>query len=407
MSPAIAYLNNFPETHLGGGEAYLLHVLAGARDAGMDVTVLAMPGSGLAAAARAASAQVIELDLMRGSPVAVGGRVADILRSAAPDILHGTGYYTNMIARVAGRRLGAKVVNSVLCEPASTLSFRTSARDRLVQWMRATADDATAAWADAIVANSEAVKRGLVRQGIPEGRVEVIPNAIDVAAVRAEAARGELPSELSRLGYDAVSMAPGAAAPSAQGDGRRGRARHLLVTVGRLEAVKGLDVLFDAVTLAAASRPCLRVVIAGEGEEGERLSARIAADATLSERVLLAGYVPSAPALMAVCAVYCLPSLSEGLNTTILEAMALGRPVVATSVGGAPEVIEDGVSGRLVPPRDPRALARAIESMLSDAEGARRMGDAGRAVAEARFDVAPMVGATLGVYARVLEVDRP
>jgi hypothetical protein len=136
-------------------------------------------------------------------------------------------------------------------------------------------------------------------------------------------------------------------------------------TLGRLEPVKGLDVLLDAVPLVAEAVPGARFLLAGGGPEREALAARVASDPVLSERVTLLGFVPSAPAFLGMLDCYCLPSRSEGFNTTILEAMALGVPVVATDVGGTREAVRDGETGRLVPSGDPAALAVALIGGIS------------------------------------------
>jgi glycosyltransferase involved in cell wall biosynthesis len=97
--------------------------------------------------------------------------------------------------------------------------------------------------------------------------------------------------------------------------------------------------------------------------------------------------------------VFCLSSHMEGLGTSLLDAMAFGRPVVATAAGGIPEAVEDGKTGLLVPPRDPRALADALLLLLTDEAKARALGSAGRARFLARFSAEHMVDATLQTYA--------
>jgi len=99
--------------------------------------------------------------------------------------------------------------------------------------------------------------------------------------------------------------------------------------------------------------------------------------------------------------VLCLPSLFEGMPLTAIEAAAMGRPVVATAVDGTPEVVHDGRTGRLVPPGDPPALARALLDLLRDPDQARRMGQAGRDWALLRFDLDHQVAATAQVYRSV------
>jgi glycosyltransferase involved in cell wall biosynthesis len=123
----------------------------------------------------------------------------------------------------------------------------------------------------------------------------------------------------------------------------------------------------------------------------------------LGERIWMAGSRGDIPELMRGLDVFVLPSLAEGISNTILEAMACGLPVIATAVGGNPELVEEGRTGLLVPPADPAAMARAMETCALDADLRRGAGAAGRARAEQRFSLDAMVQAYLGVYDRLCE----
>src|SRR5206468_13025539 len=126
----------------------------------------------------------------------------------------------------------------------------------------------------------------------------------------------------------------------------------------------------------------------------------------IAERVLFTGFRLDVPELLQEVAVAVLPSLSEGLSNFLLESMAAGVPVVTTRVGGSPEAVLDGETGILVPASDPRTLASAIESLLSDRDRARRMGQAGRRRMEERFSLEAMARATERLYRSVLTRSR-
>lgn len=163
-------------------------------------------------------------------------------------------------------------------------------------------------------------------------------------------------------------------------------APHLLF-VGRLAAVKGVPVLFEA--LQRLDMPGLRVTLIGDGPERAGLE-REAAERGLSGTVDFAGYRNQsevAEALRDTDALV-LPSFAEGVPVVLMEAMASARPVVTTRIAGVPELVEDGVSGRLVPPGDVEALAEALRAVLSDADLRACMGAAGRAKVCAEFDIA-------------------
>jgi len=122
----------------------------------------------------------------------------------------------------------------------------------------------------------------------------------------------------------------------------------------------------------------------------------------LNGQVKFLGFRDDVADLLSVCDLFVLPSLFEGLPVSVLEAMAAGKPVVATRIGGTDEAVEDGRTGILVPPRDPAALAGAIRTMLSDLPAARRMGEAGRMRVRHEFTAEAMVARTTKIYEELL-----
>jgi glycosyltransferase involved in cell wall biosynthesis len=162
-----------------------------------------------------------------------------------------------------------------------------------------------------------------------------------------------------------------------------------LLFVGRLAAVKGVAVLFDALARVVATRPETRLTLIGDGPERAALEAE-AARLGLSDHVSFLGYRSQDAVAEALAAhdVFVLPSFAEGVPVVLMEAMAAGRPVLTTRIAGVPELVEDGVSGRLVPPGNATALAAALEDLLADPDGLAAMGEVGRARVRAAFDVA-------------------
>ncbi len=171
----------------------------------------------------------------------------------------------------------------------------------------------------------------------------------------------------------------------------------LVVAVGSLFPVK------DHATLlwAATKLPQLRIAIAGEGGEAEALH-RLAGELGISARVHLLGLRNDVDRVLRAGDVFCQPSLSEGLPLAIIEAMAWGLPVVATRVGGVPEVVEEGKTGYLVASGDANALASGIQRVLAEPDAAARLGRAGITRAHAHFSLDKMVSAYLGLYERCL-----
>lgn len=170
--------------------------------------------------------------------------------------------------------------------------------------------------------------------------------------------------------------------------------------VARLETEKDLPTLILAMKILSQrrqqSRP-VRCVIAGEGEEKAALQALIEREG-VGEFVFLAGWTPRASAILRKAKVAVLPSVAEPFGLAILEAMAQAKPVVAVNAGGPPEIVREGETGLLVPPRDPEAMANALETLLDNPERAQKMGEAGLQRLRACFSAQRMARETLAVY---------
>jgi glycosyltransferase involved in cell wall biosynthesis len=167
--------------------------------------------------------------------------------------------------------------------------------------------------------------------------------------------------------------------------------------VARLEPEKGHRTLLDAWPIVLASVPGARLLVVGEGSERDSLESQ-ADTLGISDRVVFTGRRDDVPAVTAALDVSVLPSYREAQGLSVLEAMALSRPVVASAVGGIPEMIEDGVSGLLVPPSDPVALAGAIVRLLTDHPFADTIARRGHDLSHERFCVELMVKAICDLY---------
>jgi glycosyltransferase involved in cell wall biosynthesis len=169
--------------------------------------------------------------------------------------------------------------------------------------------------------------------------------------------------------------------------------------VARLEPEKGHAHLLEAWPRVAAAVPDARLLIVGEGSECDALRARAAAmPPDAARRVIFTGRREDVSALTAELAVAVLPSLREAQGISLLEAMARRVPVVASAVGGIPEVVTDGVSGLLVPPASPDALAAALIRLARSGALRRRLGEAGYAVVRDRFSIEAQVRRVEAVY---------
>jgi glycosyltransferase involved in cell wall biosynthesis len=234
--------------------------------------------------------------------------------------------------------------------------------------------------ADAVTAVCGAVAESIVRDyGVPRGRVRVVPNGADLPDEAAE-------REPARRLRQSLGV---------------GLPRPLWVCAARLEEQKGHAVLLDALAEVARRGLDFAVALAGDGALRGSLEARTTA-LGLEGRVLFLGQVAEIGPLLAAADGVLLPSLWEGLPLTLLEALARGRPVIASAVGGIPEVIEDGVSGRLLPPGDPAALADALEWLHRRPDAALRLGRSGAECVRERFTWRHVVDTFEAVYDEAL-----
>jgi glycosyltransferase involved in cell wall biosynthesis len=229
---------------------------------------------------------------------------------------------------------------------------------------------------DCFICASEAIRQMIVADGVPAARTVTVHEGIDLERVET-APRANLHEEL---------FLP-----------------HQAPIVGNVAALvphKGQRHLVEAATLVVRKVPDARFVIAGEGELRAALERQIR-EHRLEKHVLLAGFRPDVLSLHKAFDIFVMSSITEGLGTSLLDAMAAAKPIVATATGGIPEVVVDGVTGMLVSPRDDAALAAAIVQLLKNPELRQRMGFAGLARARELFSAERMLKETLKVYQRV------
>jgi glycosyltransferase involved in cell wall biosynthesis len=188
--------------------------------------------------------------------------------------------------------------------------------------------------------------------------------------------------------------------PAALRGVRAGEERPVVVTLARLAPQKGIGVLLRA----AAELPNVSFIVAGEGPERHALESQ-ARSLGVSDRVAFSGFQSDPAALLASADLFVLPSFEEGLPLALLEAMAVGTPVVATAIGGTDEVVTHGEHGLLVPPGDAAALASAIGALLRDPARAARLAVAARTRVRESFSMERMVHDVVSVYDSVVTSD--
>jgi sugar transferase (PEP-CTERM/EpsH1 system associated) len=352
---------------VGGLERVVLDLIRESRRQGHRVSVLCVerPGA-LASAAADLGAQVVSAGKPLGFRPGVVRRVTNLLRGLRPDVVHshqlGALLYTGPTTRRAG--VGAVVHTEHGKHYADCWRLRLMGRF-------------AARYARRVFAVSDDIRRELRDCGIASpAKLVHVPNGV-------EADRFDLagdPAELRR-GFGLPAGGP------------------VIGTVGRLAPLKRQDVLLRG--FARLRHPAARLLIVGDGPAREEL-VNLAARLGITDRVVFAGYRERPERALAAMDVFALTSDSEGMPLAVLEAWAAGKPVVATRVGGVPELVADGRNGLLFPAGDEAALARALDQLLTDSARAGSLGRAGRALVRDRYDTRVMADTYVRHYRDLL-----
>jgi L-malate glycosyltransferase len=353
-----------------GGQNQVLLTVNGLRAIGHRAALVAHPDGELR---RRASEG---LDLIPIAPrsemdLSAAWRLARVIRTLKPDILHAHDAHGVAMAALALSLGAGSRKNAGGSTPALVVARRVDFHLRgnsLSRWKHRQVD--------CFIAASDAIRQMLVADGVPVDRTVTVHEGIDIDHV--------------------------VAAPAVNVHETFWLPHHAPVAgnVAALVAHKGQRHLIDAAHLAVRDLPDVRFIILGEGELREHLERQVH-EYHLEKHVLLPGFRTDVLGCIKGFDLFVMSSVTEGLGTSLLDAMACSRAVVATRTGGIPEVVEDGVTGLLVPPRDHAALAHAVVHLLKDAGLRRQMGDAGFARVRERFTVERMVAETAAVYARV------
>lgn len=302
-------------------------------------------------------------------------RLAQVFRRARPDVVHPHLFRATLVAAPIARATRVPAV-------VETYHGREAWRRGRIKGSFFLDRVVVSCWVDRVIAVSEAAGRFLVEgKRIAPAKITVIPNGRDLREFTPE------PHARMRL-RDALGL---------------GDKEPLIGVVARLEEQKGHRFFLDALPKVLAEFPEARVVLVGDGSLRPGLEAQ-AHQLGIQHAVTFAGFRRDVPRCLDAMDLVVLPSLFEGMPLTAIEAMAMGKPVVATAVDGTPEVVRDGVTGVLVEPADPDALAVAVLDVLRCPDLGRRLGEQGRRLAHERFDVRQQVAATEAVYRALVRV---
>jgi glycosyltransferase involved in cell wall biosynthesis len=289
-------------------------------------------------------------------------------RERGARILHVHGYAAADFGRLAARRLGAALVlHEHFADPR--MPAYQGVADRLLSGLT-----------DRAIAVSESTRDFLVRERhVPAARVRLIWNGAPLDEF------APAPPEVARAARQSLGLGDDAL---------------LVGTIGRLSEQKGHRYLVEAAAALLPIRPQAHLVIVGDGDQMESLRAQAAA-LGIASRVTLAGHRADVPALLGAIDIFAISSTYEGTPLALFEAMAAGKAIVSTAVDGCREVLEDGVTALLVPPRDPAALAAALGRVADDASLRRSLALNARR-ASTRYDIRACVAGMEALYDEVL-----
>jgi glycosyltransferase involved in cell wall biosynthesis len=367
VADGIPVLEVLVSTQMGGGPQHVYTLATALRARGFAPAVAGPRDGAMAETFDAAGIELIELSTHRLRP-AVVPRLARLIARRGIRLVHSHGKGAGVYGRLAARLASVPAIHTF-----HGIHFERYPRG--VRQAYLGLERRLATWTDAVVNVSRAQEaEGLARRLFRAAQSRVIPNGVDIAALTGRA----LPraQARARLGVPSRSLVVGCAA--------------------RFDAVKGHALLLDAV--GRVSDPALRLVLVGSGAADQPLRARAGAD-DLRGRVLFAGEIPDAACVFPAFDVYVSASSKEGLPLAVLEAMALGLPVVATDIAGHRELLGDGAGGLVAPTAS--AVAHAIRGLAADGERRRALGADNRERARL-FDAARMIDATECLYRETL-----
>ncbi len=296
-------------------------------------------------------------------------KLASLIKSEGFHIVHTHGVRANLIGRLAAKRAGA---GHVVTTVHSVLSFDYV---RWVdRWINRLCDQTTGRITERFIVVSNMLAQQLKSEGIREDKIITIFNGLEI-----EKYDPEIPGLPVRQEFNIDPEAI------------------LIGIVARLHPVKGHSCLLEAMSRVLPDFPALVLMIIGTGPDRIKLE-EMARRLAISKNVIFTGFRRDIPEVIAALDFLVLPSLSEGLSLTVMEGMAMSKPVLATAVGGTPEIITSGVNGLLIPPADVSALTAGIRRLIHDRKMAAEIGKAARKTIETKFTAEIMADKTARLY---------
>jgi len=352
-----------------GAQVQVLHTALGQKRLGHEVSLVCPPGSALGHKAREAGLEVAFLRCR----IALYGfdtlKMASYMRKIKPDIVHLHSSHAHNVGGAAARlaRVPAVVLSRRMDTPITLWHHKLKYKVGY----------------DAVIAISHGVKQALVRAGVHSDRISVVRSAIEDHWWKEPGDREKTRKTLGYANDDIVAA-----------------------VIASIEPRKGQDLLIRALPQILQAAPNVRLLLVGKDDTSQPERA-LAKELGLESHVLFAGFRSDVKDIIAASDIIVAPSYLEGLGVSIMEAMACGKPIVASNVGGIPESVVNGQTGILVKPGDAEALAQAVASLAVNESLRQEMGRRGQLRAKADFSIDSLIHDTLDVYYQLLRLPRP
>ncbi|MCF6156985.1 MAG: glycosyltransferase family 1 protein [wastewater metagenome] len=344
-----------------GGEQQLVYLIKGLKERGCISSVICQPGSPLQDAIKKTETDAIPIKMRSEIDFLAAWKIGAILKRGTYDILHAHTSHAHslgLLALLFGKVKAVVVSRRVDFPIKSSLKYTSSA----VHY----------------IAVSEAIKRVMMRGGIPPLKIDVVRSCIDLGRID-NAAIGDVRTEFG-IAKDVIII---------------GNIAHMADHKGQIYLIRAANIIKDKYQNVV-------FIIVGDGELRNRLELK-ACKLGLKDILIFTGFRNDVMNILASFDIFAFPSHLEGLGTSLLDAMAMRKPIVSTFAGGIPEVVEDGVNGTLVPPKDPKSLALALMRLIDDRELRFQYGNAGRVIVEKRFAINTVIEETINVYKKLLK----
>jgi glycosyltransferase involved in cell wall biosynthesis len=356
----------------GGAEKHVIILCTGLRELGYH-NIIVCPEGKFAQLMRSLGFKVYGVDLRNRQWSAIW-QIKRIAQAEKVDIVHTHHYYADKRGLIAAKLAKSPHIVTTIHNYINLDDYAKPKKINFPHWFRNTL---VTHFSDRIITVSEATTKHTIKQlRISPAKVFTVHNGVELEDIE------KIAKEKREKVRQEFNINP---------------AGKYVAIIARLDAEKGHKYLFQAIPLIAGDIPELKLLVLGEGYANAELKASAQAMG-IADRVVFTGLRDDVPAIVSWMDVVVIPSLIEGFGLAAIEAMALAKPVIASRVGGIPEIVVDDETGMLVPPKEPVALARAIGKILQNRKLAEQMGQKGKQRVNEKFNSRLFVKKTLAVY---------